>query len=49
MAKGQGKLEDRIIGSLVFGTERLVDQCLWADPDSGELTLADEIILTGGW
>ena len=46
-AKPDRKLEERIIGSLVFGTKRLVDKCLWANPETGEVTVGKEIILTG--
>ena len=41
------KIEERVIRTLVFGTKRLVDQSLWADPESGQVTVGKEIILTG--
>ena len=41
------KIEDRVIRTLVFGTKRLVDRSLWADPESGQVTVGKEIILTG--
>ena len=41
------KIEERVIRTLVFGTKRLVDQSLWADPESGQVTIGKEIILTG--
>ena len=46
-AKPDRKLEERIIGSLVFGTKRLLDKCLWANPETGEVTVGKEIISTG--
>ena len=38
------KIEDRVIRTLVFGTKRLIDQSLWADPESGQVKIGKEII-----
>ena len=46
-AKPDRKIEERVIGTLVFGTKRLVDKSLWADPDSGKVTFGTEMVLIG--
>ena len=33
------KLEERVISSLVFGTKKLLCKSVWADPDTGMLTV----------
>ena len=46
-AKPNQKLEERVVAALVFGTKRIVDKSLWADPQTGIVTLAGELVLQG--
>ena len=39
-AKRDQKLEVRIINSLVWGTKKLLGQSIWADPDTGTVSMA---------
>ena len=44
-AKPDKKLEDRVIRSIVFGTKWLLDKAVWADPDTGVVSIGREEIL----
>lgn len=48
-AKREQPLEVRTNSSLVFGTKRLLDASIWADPDTGVVSVGKggEVILTG--